>query len=125
MRGVGNLKKIIDFITDILKCFAVALGIFLIILSISWAICFIMYRGDTLALLNAVKRGSYFIGIMGLFLSSGFFLQRNATRPLVYSEQWKSYFRFLNLGFVIMFVGFFLCSIGMIVQNFAEKMGGL
>lgn len=119
------MKQIAYFLLDIIKCYILSALISLVILIISWAIGLLFYRGDLLVLLNSVKKASYVIGIIGLFLSSGFFIQRNATRPLVYHEEWREWFKFLNLGFVIMFVSLFVCSFGMIAQNFFEKLGGI
>lgn len=119
------MKQMVNFLFDILKCLILALIISLVILSISGAIYFLLYKGDLMGILNSVKRANYTIGIVGLFLSSGFFVQRNATRPLVYHEEWRNHFKFFNLGFVIMFISLFVCSFGMVAQNFYEKMGGM
>lgn len=115
------MSKIRSFIKDALKAMGIGFILSLIILSISWVICFIMYGGNTFLVFNGVKNSLYYIGIITLFLSAAFFIQRDATRPLNYEDEWKKHFKVLNLGFVILFIGIAINVAGMIVQNIIEK----
>ncbi|MCX7904935.1 MAG: hypothetical protein N2486_10560 [Caloramator sp.] len=115
------MSKIRLFIKDALKAMGIGLVLSLIILSISWAICFIMYRGNTFLVFNGVKNSLYYIGILILFLSAAFFVQRDATRPLNYEDEWKKHFKVLNLGLVILFIGIAINIVGMVIQNLIEK----
>ncbi|MDO6353697.1 hypothetical protein Q3V94_01175 [Caloramator sp. CAR-1] len=115
------MKKIRLFINDALKAMGIGFAISLIILSISWAICFIVYKGNTFLVFNGVKNSLYYIGILILFLSAAFFIQRDATRPLNYEDEWKKHFKVLNLGFVILFIGIAINVAGMVIQNIIEK----
>lgn len=101
---------------DIFKCTKLAFFISLGIAIFFTLIYFIFYSSNDISLLNFIKNNLYYVGSFGLLISSGFFVQKNATRPLKYQDSWNKMFSKLNLGLVIMFVSLFICFYGMIIQ---------
>lgn len=112
-------------IKDILRCakfaFYIAIGIFVFF----GIIHYLFYSKNILSLFNTVKNSFYYIGCFGLLISSGFFIQKNAVRPLDNNDAWVKMFHKLNLGFVMLFISLFICSLGMIIQILLEaRIGG-
>ncbi|MCR1898445.1 hypothetical protein NSA47_05500 [Irregularibacter muris] len=101
---------------DIFKCAKLALFISSGIAVFFTLIYFIFYQGKDISLFGFIKNALYYIGCFGFLISAGFFIQKNATRPLTYQDAWNKMFSVLNLGLVIMFVSLFICFYGMIVQ---------
>lgn len=101
---------------DILKCTKIALLISIAISIFFTAIYYIFYNSGSSSLLYFIKNNLYYIGCFGFLISSGFFIQKNATRPLKYQDSWNRMFSKLNLGMVVMFVSLFICLYGMIIQ---------
>lgn len=116
------MKKLAAYIIDIGKCILISIFCALIIGVLAGLISLIAYGFDSFMIGDGIKRGLYYIGMFGLFISAGFFMQRDGTRPLAYNYEWKKYFKKFNLGFVIMFVSLFVCSIGMVLQNYLERL---
>jgi hypothetical protein len=114
------MGKILGIIKDLVKCAVISIPFSAAFAIISGVISFIVYRGNVEAVLDVIKRTLYYTGMLGLGLSVGFFIQRDATRPLLYNDEWKKRFSVLNLGFVIMLVSLFICIAGMVVQNYIE-----
>jgi len=112
---------ITDVIKDILKCAKVALLVAAIVLIIFSVIYYLFYSGGSIPILPFLKDRLYNIGCFGFLISAGFFVQRDATRPLDYHKQWKKIFHRFNLGIVIMTVSFFTCLYGMLIQLFLER----
>lgn len=110
-----------DIIKDILKCAKVALLVAAIVSVLFGIIYYLFYRGGSIPVLQFLKDRLYNAGCLGFLISAGFFMQRDATRPLDYHKQWKRMFRRFNLGIVIMTVSFFVCFYGMIIQLFIER----
>jgi len=103
-------------VKDILKCAKLAIFITLGIAVFFMLIFYIFYGVRGISLLNFIKNALYYIGSFGLLISTGFFVQKNGTRPLANYETWKKMFSNLNLGFVIMFISLFICLYGMFLQ---------
>jgi hypothetical protein len=101
---------------DIFKCTKIALFISVGISIFFTSIYYIFYNSGSSSLLYFIKNNLYYIGCFGFLISSGFFIQKNATRPLKYQDSWNRMFNKLNLGMVIMFVSLFICLYGMIIQ---------
>lgn len=112
------MKKTLFY--DIIKCAKLAFLISLIISVFFGIIFFISTTHSTVPMLNFIKNGLYYIGCFGFLISGGFFIQRNANRPLNYNEKWRQLFSRLNLGLVIMFISLFICFYGMLIQVFIE-----
>lgn len=111
----GELLKS-AILKDIFKCTKIALFISLGIAIFFTLIYYIFYSNNDISLLNFIKNNLYYVGCFGFLISSGFFIQKNATRPLTYQDSWNKMFSKLNLGFVVMFVSLFICFYGMIIQ---------
>jgi hypothetical protein len=118
------MKKLAVYILDVGKCILASIICSIIIGAFAGIISLLVYGFNGLLIMEGIKKGLYYTGMLGLLLSAGFFMQRDATRPLAYNIEWKKYFEKLNLGFVIMFVSLFTCSIGMLIQNYLEKVTG-
>lgn len=101
---------------DILKCTKIALFISVGISILFTSIYYIFYNNGSSSLLYFIKNNLYYIGCFGLLISSGFFIQKNATRPLKYQDSWNKMFSKLNLGMVVMFVSLFICLCGIVIQ---------
>ncbi|KRQ87125.1 hypothetical protein ABG79_00923 [Caloramator mitchellensis] len=110
---------------DIIISMAIGAGISLVLVSISWVICLFLYRGEINSTLFFIKNALYYVGIFTLFLSAAFFMQRNATRPLEYEDEWKEHFKVLNLGLVILFIAIAITTTGMLLHFIIERRGGL
>lgn len=108
------------FTKDILKCAKISLFIAVGIFLIFGLIYFTFYNNGTTSLSFFLKDSLYYIGCFGFLISIGFFMQKNATRPLKYQDQWNKMFSKLNLGFSIMFISFFICLYGMAIQLIVE-----
>ena len=107
-------------IKDILKCakiaFYIAVGTF-----IFFGIVYYLFNSrNSISLFNVIKNIFYYIGCFGLLISSAFFIQKNAVRPLNNHDAWSKMFRKLNLGLVIMFISLFICLYGMMIQILLE-----
>jgi hypothetical protein len=115
--------KIIQFyFVDIVKCFKTALIISTFIFTVTIAIYLIKYHVININTLYILKNYLYYCGCSILFLAVGFFIQKRSYRPLEHQEEWNQLFKKLNLSLVIMFIGLFICSIGMIVQFTYESL---
>ena len=117
--GGGLMKS--GIIKDVFKCAKVALFIAIGISIFFTIIYYIFYNNGNLSLFNFIKNNLYYIGCFGFLISAAFFIQRNATRPLKYQDSWNKMFSKLNLGLVIMFISFFICLYGMIIQFSIES----
>ncbi|MDF2672797.1 MAG: hypothetical protein K0R09_1062 [Clostridiales bacterium] len=116
------MNKLKCFFIDIVKCIKYALFISFLIAAITTIVFLLSHNGITIWLLSDVKKYLYYSGCFTLFISIGFFLQKRTLRPLVYEKDWKKNFSKLSLSFVIMFTGFFVCGIGMILQFIFESL---
>lgn len=105
---------------DIFKCMKVAFLISIIIFVLFSIIYYLFYGNSSVTILYFIKDRLYNIGCLGFLISVGFFMQRNATRPLTYRQKWETMFRKLNLGIVIMVISLFICIYGMVIQSFIE-----
>lgn len=114
------MRKLGYIMADIVKCLLIGIITSLAIAFIVGLFGFIIHKGNSNQIFELIKRFLYYIGMLGLLLSCGFFVQRDATRPLIYNDEWKKYFKQLHLGFVIMFINLSLCLIGMIIQILIE-----
>lgn len=115
------MNSCFNFFKDILRCLYVGICISIGILLLSGVILFIIYGFNIFKILSGATSVIYFAGSLGLFLSAGFFMKRDGTRPLVYKDQWKKYFKKLNIGFVVMLVSLSIIVIGVIMQYIIEK----
>lgn len=109
-------------IKDILKCGIISFITCLVICAFLGIVHVIFISSNMLAVFNFIKSSLYYIGSFGLFISAGFFIQKNGTRPLSYNDKWREHFSKLNLGLVIMFISLFMCFNGMVIQYFLEKL---
>lgn len=107
-------------IKDILKCAKFALYITFGIFAFFGIIHYLFYSKNIINLFNTIKNTFYYIGCFGLLISSGFFIQKNAVRPLDNNDAWIKMFHKLNLGLVMMFISLFICLLGMIIQILLE-----
>lgn len=109
-----------DLFKDIFKCGKVAFIITLTV-SVFFGIIFLLSSPyDSMSLLNFIKNGLYYIGLLSLLLSSGFLIKRNSTRSLNYNEKWGQIFRTLNIGRVLMLISLFICLYGVLIQLFIK-----
>lgn len=115
------MNSCFNFFKDILRCLYVGFCISAGILLLSGLILLIIYGLDIFKILSVATSVLYFAGSLGLFLSAGFFMKRDGTRPLVYKDQWKKYFKKLNIGFVVMFISLSIIVAGVIMQYIIEK----
>ena len=108
---------------DILKCAELALFITIGVFIFFTAIYYIFYNNNNSpsSLFNFIKNNLYYIGCFGFLLCSGFFVQKKATRPLIYQDSWNKMFNKLNLGMVVLFISLFICLNGMIIQLLLES----
>lgn len=105
---------------DVLKCIVIGSIIAVGIGIITGLIAIVSSWGNLSTTLDWIKRVIYIVGGLGLFLSAGTFAQRDGTRPLVYNEQWKKYFKTMNIGVVFLFISFSVVTWGMMVHNFID-----
>lgn len=101
---------------DILKCAKIALFISIGAFILFGLIYIMFYTHRNINFLNFMKNNLYYIGCFGFLICSGFFIQKNANRSLEYQDEWNKMFHKLNLGLVVMFISFFICLYGMIIQ---------
>lgn len=106
--------------SDVLKCICIGSLIAIGIGIVTGLIAIISSWGNVNITLDWVKRVIYIIGGLGLFLSAGAFAQRDGTRPFIYNEQWKTHFKTLNIGFVILVISFSVVVWGMMIHNFID-----
>jgi hypothetical protein len=111
----------LGILKDILKCAKVALFIAMGISIFFTFIYYIFYNNNHSSLLNFIKNNLYYIGSFGFLICSGFFIQKNAIRPLKYQDAWNKMFNKLNLGLVVMFISLFICLYGMVIQLTLES----
>lgn len=114
------MNRVKYLFVDLFKCIGIGFIISLAIAVITGLIAILFSWGNILLSLEWVKRVIYFIGGLGLFLSAGAFLQRDATRPFVYNEEWKAHFKIFNIGFVMMLISFSVLVFGMMVHNLLD-----
>lgn len=115
------VKSFFNFFKDILRCAYIGICISAGVLLLVGLILPIIIGFDIFRIFDGAKNVLYFAGSLGLFLSAGFFMKRDGTRPLVYKDKWKKYFKKLNIGFVIMFVSLSIIIMGIIIQYNLEK----
>jgi hypothetical protein len=106
---------------DIFKCGKVAFFITMGISTFFTVVYYIFYNNSHPSLLDFIKNNLYYIGCFGFLICSGFFIQKNAVRPLKYQDSWNKMFSKLNLGLVVMFVSLFICMYGMVIQIALES----
>ncbi|MDF2672105.1 MAG: hypothetical protein K0R09_370 [Clostridiales bacterium] len=105
---------------DVFKCIAIGTLIAIGIGMITGLIGIAITWGNLSTTIEWIKRVLYVIGGLSLFLSAGAFAQRDGTRPFIYNEQWKSHFKILNIGFVILIISFSVLIWGIMVHNFID-----
>jgi len=112
---------VVGFLKDVFKCAKVALVALAIVWIIFGMVYYLFYCGSSVPVLMFIKDRLYNVGCFGFLVSVGFFMQRDATRPLDNRKQWENMFKKFNLGIVIMTVSVFICFYGMIIQLFLER----
>lgn len=110
------MKKSLYFLQDILRCMVVGFAISLGLSIISGLILLIIFGTNAALVFGWIKSINYFVGAMGLLLSGGFFMKRDGTRPLIYKDEWKKYFKQMNIGFVVMFISLFIVLVGVLIH---------
>lgn len=111
-----------NFLKDIVKCSKIALFISLGITFLFGIIYYLFFSKSLLILFTFIKNSLYYIGCFGFLISCGFFIKRDANRPLDYEDEWREKFKKLSLSFVILFISFFICLYGMVIQVFLESL---
>lgn len=114
------MKWMKNIFFDIIKCIVIGSAIAIATGIITGIIAAISSRGDFSIILNWIKRATYIVGGLAMFLAAGAFAHRDGTRPFIYNDEWKAHFKILNIGFVILFIAFSIVSWGMMVQNYIE-----
>jgi hypothetical protein len=115
------MKMKFCFVRDLFKCAKIAFYIAVGVAIFATIIFCIFYDKHHMNLFGYIKNCLYYTGCFGFLVSVGFFVQKNATRPLVYQNEWRKIFYRLNLGFVIMFIGLMICMVGMLIQLITES----
>lgn len=116
------MNKLKYLFRDLIKCLKYALLATIILSSLTFIFFVIINKSINLWLLSDIIRHLYYLGCLILFLSVCFFFQNNTLRPLPHKKEWKEKFRVLPLHFVIMFMGLFICSMGMLLQFVFESL---
>lgn len=116
------MSKLKYFFFDIIKCLKYALFVAFILSFTITFVFLIKHKSINLWLLNDIKKYLYYCGCLLLFISVGFFMQKNSLRPLKHENDWEKAFHVLSLSFVILFTGLFICCIGMIIQFIFESL---
>lgn len=111
------MKSLKYIIMDILKCMLIGSAIAIGVSLITGLITILVTWGNIGVTLDYIKFIIFLIGSLGLLLAGGAFAQREGTRPFIYDEQWKTYFKKLNIGFVILFICSTIILWGVLVYN--------
>jgi magnesium-transporting ATPase (P-type) len=86
---------------------ALGLGVFITLIAL-------IFRLDILQVLFSAW---IFTGCIGMFIGGMSFLWPNTQRPLDHRDDWEKYFKKLNIGFVILFIGITILILGLPVYN--------
>ncbi len=104
------------YLEDILYSFKLSFYLFFISFVIGSLIGVILPNRSFYVIFLWGCRMSQYIAILGMAIAAISFTKEELLKPLHHEKQWKSYFKKLNLSFVILFMSIFSLMISYTVQ---------
>lgn len=104
------------FLKDLVRCLEISLVAFIIPFGIGMVVGMLFYGLDLKGMLDWGRILVQFSAAIGMLVAGVSFIKPQTMRPLNYDEEWKIYFRKMNLSHVILFVCIFAAMMSYIVQ---------
>lgn len=106
-----------EYVEDILYCLKLSIYFFIIPFAIGAIIGLILHGVDKMQIIIWGCRVMQYLGCAGLALAGISFVKTDLMRPLNYQREWETYFKKLNLPFVILIISSVIIAIAFIIQD--------
>lgn len=105
------------YVEDILYCLKISLYFFIIPFVLGCIIGIVLHGFDVLQVVIWGCRIVQILGCLGLAVAGMSFLKTDLMRPLNYQREWETYFKKLNLSFVILIISVIIIVVAFIIQD--------